>query len=147
MKKYWRQACIGFMRDKKRDLRLADFPLIFKEVWAKSLSQTGIINGNIFPFGFFIYLAFSSAGIFPLNKVWIEKENNAKLLKLGKVEENTTSLNPHIQMFNKWLSRFSYKDHLAKLQHLDIYSPHHFGEYVISHEIKQDIWRNSIKFI
>lgn len=45
MKKRWREACIGYRRDKKTNLELEDFPLIFKKVWDDSVIQANIVSG------------------------------------------------------------------------------------------------------
>jgi len=46
MKKYLRESCLNFMRNKKEDIKIQDFPSIFKEVWDKSVNQQGIKGKN-----------------------------------------------------------------------------------------------------
>ena len=48
MKKYLRESCLNFLRNKTGIIKIQDFPFIFKEVWNKSVNQQGIMKGKRF---------------------------------------------------------------------------------------------------
>ena len=80
-------------------------------------------------------IAFTSAGIYPLNKECINNKTNRELLRLGATNNKVEEVNPRLKKFNTFIENFNFKSHLQNLQYLDIDLPTAFEDcYIVSEE-------------
>ena len=91
------------------------------------------------------YLAFKSAGIYPLDLNWLDKEENKKLLKLGGNINHITLNQTQINKWNFITSSFNYGEHLKQINYLDLFSPLHQDVSPDSELSKEINFKSSLK--